>query len=698
MTIAFGESPLFTFALIADSHMNPGDENSSPFETNAMANARSRYVIEAVNRHNPDFVIHMGDLVHPVPGHPTFTQVAEDFNKLYESVEAPLHITPGNHDCGDKKISWMPAVQVNDAFLKTYEESFGPHYQSFDHKGVHFVLINSPVMNSGLDLEMEQRAWLEKDLSETDCERILLFTHYPPYITEPNEETHYDNIDEPARSWLLNVIEKHNVEAVFAGHVHNFFYNRQGATEHYILPSVAFVRHDYAEFNRTPPKPGMDGGRNDLPKLGYFLVEVYENGHIAHNVRSYGEMLAEGEAFAEVPPRLPAVHSRDDSPASIGVQLRHPWNEVTTIPHNYALDEFMRKKVRNDYPLMALWEMGVKKLRTPVGDLVDADSLQRMRDLKAVGHEFTVFTYGTPLPAQMAALAECRDAYDVIEFIVPEDEAESSVATIRDIKAKADVPVFLSALHSLAESAEEGGKFKHLISSGFPIDEREHVAEFVTSIGAADLIDGVVFRVDQSVSAWAGIQTAQEFVAAQDKRAIVHVRFASDDMTGGQMDDLATASRVAEATAAALSADNLTVFLDTLVDQDRGYFIRNGLIDRMFNPRLATSMVRHMHAVLKVVGGEMKTLDIKDTAGGRIAVLQGAEEHLKMYLLLPDGRDIDVAAAVGAYASEADSGAGNWVNLETGDITSCSWKKNGDRAVLDPAMTCSVPSLLIAHR
>ena len=61
-----------------------------------------------------------------------------------------------------------------------------------------------------------------------------------------------------------------------------------------------------------------------------------------------------------------------------------------------------------------------------------------------------------------------RDAYDVIEFIVPEDEAEGAVATIREIKAKSDVPIYLSALHSLATSAHEGGTFKHIISSGFP--------------------------------------------------------------------------------------------------------------------------------------------------------------------------------------------------------------------------------------
>ena len=699
MTIAYGESPLFTFALIADSHMNPGDENASPFETNAMANGRSRRAIAEINRLAPDFVIHMGDLVHPVPGHPTFGRVAEDFNRLYESIEAPLRVTPGNHDCGDKKISWMPAVQVNDAFLKTCEELFGPHYGSFDHKGIHFVLVNSPVMNSGLDLEAEQRSWLEKDLAGTACDRIFLFTHYPLYVADPDEETHYDNIDEPARGWLLGLIEKHRIEAVFAGHVHNFFYNRQGATEHYVLPSVSFVRQDYAEFARARPEPSAEGGRNDLPKLGYFAVEVYENGHIAHNVRTHGRVLAEGEELPEARPALPAVHARDDAPASVGVQLRHPWSETTTIPHNYALDEFMRKRVRNDYPLLALWEMGVRKVRTPVGDLTDPASLRRMRDLGAVGHEFTVFVYGAPGPKTVAALAECRDAYDAIEFIAPEDEAAQAVAAIREIKAGTDAPVYLSALHSLARSAHEGGAFKHMISSGFPIEEREHVARFVDSIGAAGLVDGVVFRVDRGVSAWSGIGEAQAFAAAQGNRAIVNVRFAADDMQGDRMDDLATACRAAEATAAALAADRLTVFLDTLVDQDRGYFMRNGLIDRLFNPRLAARAVRHVHGVLKVVGGEMAALDVADVAGGRVAMLRGAEERLRLFLLLPEGEGgMDVGAAIGRRACHADTGAGNWVDLDTGEVTSCRWRKDGDRATMEPAVTCAVPSMLIAHR
>ena len=39
------------------------------------------------------------------------------------------------------------------------------------------------------------------------------------------------------------------------GVVHNWFYNRVGSTECYILPSIAFVRHDYTEMFRVGPGP-----------------------------------------------------------------------------------------------------------------------------------------------------------------------------------------------------------------------------------------------------------------------------------------------------------------------------------------------------------------------------------------------------------------------------------------------------------
>ncbi|MGW6461460.1 hypothetical protein ACWF94_36960, partial [Streptomyces sp. NPDC055078] len=60
--------------MIADSHVNPGDDrSSSPWASNRLANERSRRAVAELNRLAPDFVVHLGDLVHPVPALETFT-------------------------------------------------------------------------------------------------------------------------------------------------------------------------------------------------------------------------------------------------------------------------------------------------------------------------------------------------------------------------------------------------------------------------------------------------------------------------------------------------------------------------------------------------------------------------------------------------------------------------------------------------
>ena len=218
-------------------------------------------------------------------------------------------------------------------------------------------------MNSGLKSEKLQKAWLEKCLSDNSGKRIFLFTHYPPFITQPHEEGHYDNIDEPPRSWLLDLTKKSKIEAVFAGHVHNFFYNHHGETDFYILPSVTFFRHDYSELFRVGPTE--EYGRNDEGKLGYFFVKVFKNGHVAHAVRTYGAAIEKGRNNPATPSRLSSYHTKEITRAPVGVDLRYPWAEVTEMPYSGALDEFYRKKARNDYTLMALWEMGIQKLRVP---------------------------------------------------------------------------------------------------------------------------------------------------------------------------------------------------------------------------------------------------------------------------------------------------------------------------------------------
>lgn len=390
---------LFSFGIITDTHVNQGeDETNSPFESGRLANRRMRHVIRDLNARDLAFVVHVGDIVHPVPAIPgLYADAARRFFEVFDTLRHPAWLTPGNHDVGDKPNDWAPAARISEDHLALWQHHFGDQYTSFDHRERHFVIINAQIIDSHLEAEIRQRAWLEDDLRNHHGRRIFLFSHYPPCLLEADEDETYDNIGEPGRSWLLDLARQHRVEALIAGHVHNFWYLRLDPTDCYILPSTVFVRFDYAEMLRAAPGAETEFGRNDRPKLGYAICHVHENGHLIEIVRTWGNTLDAGAVQATGPKyRLAAIHPRQNRRAAFGFDMRHNWMEIVETPPTGGLDEFDRKTVRNDYPLLALWDMAVRPLRVPVRDLVNEANVARMNVLAEHGHLFTLMSFGAP--------------------------------------------------------------------------------------------------------------------------------------------------------------------------------------------------------------------------------------------------------------------------------------------------------------
>lgn len=596
---------LFTFAVVADSHINPHDDSSSsPWESNRQANDRSRRAVEQINRLAPDFVVHLGDLVHPVPAQDTFDDAAQRFHDIYAGLSCPLHLVPGNHDVGDKPGEWLPAQSVTPPFLETYRSLFGQDRYSFDHGECHFVIINAQLLNSGLPAEEEQRAWLEADLRDHADRRTFVFSHYPPFIASPTEIDHYDNIDEPARSWLLDLVVEHGVEGVFAGHVHNFFYNRLHDGHHYVAPSLAFVRQDYSELFRIAPEVEQEYGRNDTGKLGFFLVEVYPDRHVARIVRDYL-----GRDAAEVHDATGSLSPAGSSGSRLALDTRQAWTEHSSIPYNGVVDEFARKPVRSDYPLMTLWEMGVDRLRVPLPDLLDDATRARMVELGGAGHRFQVFSYCLPNAAAVPVLREHADLLSGLEVIQPPSRLETQVAELADLGRTTGVDLLLSTARTSAHGSHGGDGYAHYIRHGFTAGEGEMLRELLTRTGLGKAVAGLAFTVSRTEEPTAALATIDTLVGELGLRATALVRLAADHPGAGEHDDLTTAGRVAQAALSAHLLERVDVTLDTFADVDRGYFPRNGLADRRFNLRPAGHVVRNLAAVLPLVVPEPVAID-----------------------------------------------------------------------------------------
>ena len=602
---------LFSFVVVADTHVNEAEGVSpSPFATNALANERARHVFSeiATIEPRPEFVIHLGDMVHPVPSLPTFEQATDCFKEIIGLANLPVHVVPGNHDIGDKSIDWMPADIICQDYVEKYREIFGPDYFSFERGDIKFLCINALLFNSGLPSEEAQKQWIDNEITGTD-KRVYIFIHYPPYVYEPNERSTYDNIDEPGRGWLLERMRCANVEAVFAGHVHNFWYDVVGRAEMYLLPSTAFLRHDFSEFYHAAP--GFEYGRGDTDKFGYFVVDVYESGHVAQLIRTRGDKLKGSQIFA--PKRLTApVHTKTSGLSRVAVEMRHAWTEVVQIPCTGGVQEFGRKPVRNDYQLMVLWEIGMRSLKVPEQDLRDPATLARARLMSDVGHDFIVTTLGVPQEAFMDDVLAAGVTLDAIELNLSMDKLGKRRAQISRLRRKSDAKIIFSKLRTTEDPHFDGQHFSHFVNAGIRPEELPALKDTIAGLIADRVIDGITVRLDRGTDLLAVAPVLSAFADTLGCEVIASVKLAGPSLARSCDDNIDTARLAAEAVIAARLSQRVRYVFDTFMDIDRGYFPRNGFIDRCFNPREAANAIASMAAMLPVDGS--LTLDSQQPA------------------------------------------------------------------------------------
>jgi hypothetical protein len=575
------DQPLFTFAIITDTHIRPAElDESSPFPVNNLANDRARYAIASIKENDPAFVLHLGDMVHPLPHLPTYKDACAEAHEIFAPLRPIMHFMPGNHDIGDKPNPDAPAGPADDHTISQYEEQFGASYHSFERENCLFVVINSSLVNSGATQEVEQREWLETTLKNAPGRRIFLCSHYPPYIYSTDEQSHYDNYAEPGRSWLVGLVEQYKIEAVFSGHVHQFFYNRIRESRLYCFLSTSFVRQDYAEMYAI--EPPEEFGRNDTGKFGYALVDVFENRHEVRFAPTDGNELAKGAV-------LPADRAqwRSHPTTSITVPLRHAWATPIDLPFNGPMEEFARKRTRNDYTLMRLHQMGLTRVRVPLTDLIDPQMRERIVDYHSTGIRFSYFSLGVPKTSVIELLSEYRELTGQLEIVGASDDLLDLSRNFARLAALDKIPIVIGKSHSSKHEPEQGSKFAHSVSSGFKWEKREVVLAALRSADLERRISGLVFQINLGDDLGRRLRNTDAFAATNELTIDVNIRLANPNPAVANFDDAAIAARIAEAVEIAPELQLTSLQLDTFVDVDRGYNPRHGLIDRHYNFRTA---------------------------------------------------------------------------------------------------------------
>ena len=224
----------FFFVQLTDTHWGfKGPPN--PDASNTLKKA-----VATVNRleMQPDFIVFTGDLTHTTDDPQERRKRLAEFRDIVGELKVKnVRFIPGEHD----------ASLDNGA---AYKEFFGNTYYAFDHKGVHFVMLDN-VSDSGAKIGDEQLAWLAADLAKQAKDaRIVVFTHRPLFDLAPK----WDWATRDGAK-AIDILMPYKNVTVFYGHIHQAHHHQTGHIAHHAAKSLIFPL----------PAPGSQEKRTPLP-------------------------------------------------------------------------------------------------------------------------------------------------------------------------------------------------------------------------------------------------------------------------------------------------------------------------------------------------------------------------------------------------------------------------------------------------
>ena len=209
----------FYFVQLSDTHWG--------FEGAPNPDARGTLpkAIAAVNalEHAPDFVIFTGDLTHTTDDPRERRKRMKEFRDLVSELKVKtVRFIPGEHD-----------ASLDSG--KAFKEFFGPTQYTFEHRGVHFIVLDN-VSDPGAQLGEAQLAWLGEDLKKQQQDaRIVVFAHRPLFDLYPQ----WDWATRDGAKAVDLLMPYSNV-TVFYGHIHQEHHQMTQHIAHHSAKSLIF--------------------------------------------------------------------------------------------------------------------------------------------------------------------------------------------------------------------------------------------------------------------------------------------------------------------------------------------------------------------------------------------------------------------------------------------------------------------------
>ncbi|MCU1222260.1 MAG: metallophosphoesterase [Edaphobacter sp.] len=213
----------FTFLFLTDAHIQP--ELNAAIGTD-MAFKRARTI-------KADFAINGGDHVFDSLAVPKQRALAlfDLYGKTEQDLGLKVHHTIGNHDV----VGIYPASGVTPADpiygKKLFEDRLGKLFYSFDHKGHHFIVLDSIGITEDRAYEgridADQLKWLAADLAALPAKtpiivsvHIPLVTAFNSYVPVPSTPVPHHGLSVINSDEVIRLFEGRNVLGVLQGHTH----------------------------------------------------------------------------------------------------------------------------------------------------------------------------------------------------------------------------------------------------------------------------------------------------------------------------------------------------------------------------------------------------------------------------------------------------------------------------------------------
>ncbi len=292
------------------------------------------------------------------------------------------------------------------------------------------------------------------------------------------------------------------------------------------------------------------------------------------------------------------------------MDLRRPWCDEGDVATPWAVEIFERKYARNDYPLSALWEMGVTDLRIPISDILDPRVSKRVKELGGQGHRFTIVMFGFPNEQRREALAEHEAVIRAIEVVGLFSQWPGMIRPLAELRGNSPFEIYLNAVRPEVE----GWTTHH----GLHVELVNEIEWVLNQPDLTGSVDGFVFGVRPDVPPLNGYAEVQRCLSGTDYKFLLHVPCVGMDRTSAPTDEASRQhelARVAEAQLLARASPDTPVVIDNFVELDRGYFNCRGLVDKLYNPNDGSRIVTALNSLLP---GRIGNLTGYESDGGRV--------------------------------------------------------------------------------